>query len=582
MKKYLLFPFILIFVNVMLGQTNLKVTNPLAEQVMLGNFNPADYMASVVINDPAILVNAMQDEISTDSLQTYITRLSEFRNRNSGSDTLSTTEGIGAARNWIESKFQEFSVANEGRLQTGFLQFDEEICGITRHKDVIAVLPGMDATNHSIIIIEGHMDSRCAGLCDPDCDAEGVEDNASGTVLVMELARVMSQYSFNQTIVFMATTAEEQGLLGANAFAQWCENENVPVKAVINNDVVGGIICGETSSEPSCPGFNHVDSTQVRLFSFGGFNASSKGLSRFIKLEYQEELLPLVSVPMMLTIMSAEDRTGRGSDHIPFRERGYAAMRFCSANEHGNADVSDPDYHDRQHTSEDILGVDTDNDMVIDSFFVDFNYLARNATINGVAASLAAIGPKTPTAFVYQEGGDKEIYVEITDPEDYLHYRVGLRAQSNDFDTVFTLIGAKSGTFQHNSPGSFLPLSIASVDTNGIESLFTGEQLPGALGINDQTLEERMKAIELVQNKPNPFDEATTIGFYVNKKMSYQKAFIIIYDLNGMEIERIPSEVQKGMNEILYTHGYNKVGTFVYSLVIDGIVIDSKKMIFSN
>jgi hypothetical protein len=582
MKKYLLFPLLLVFVNVLLGQTNLKVTNPIAEQVMLGNFNPADFMASVVINDPATLVNAIHDEISTDSLQVYITRLSEFRNRNSGSDTLSTTEGIGAARNWIETKFQQFSAANEGRLQTGFFQYDEEICGMSRHKNTIAVLPGMDATDHSIIIIEGHMDSRCAGLCDIDCDAEGVEDNASGTVLVMELARVMSQYSFNQTIVFMATTAEEQGLLGANAFAQWCENENIPVKAVFNNDVVGGIICGETSSEPSCPGFNHVDSTQVRLFSFGGFNSRNKGLSRFIKLEYQEELLPLVSVPMMLTIMSAEDRTGRGSDHIPFRERGYAAMRFCSANEHGNADVSDPDYHDRQHTSEDILGVDTDNDMVIDSFFVDFNYLARNATINGVAASMAAIGPKTPIEFIYQEGGDKEIYVEITDPEDYLHYRIGLRALSNDFDTIYTLVGSKIGTFQHDSPGTFLPLSIASVDTNGIESLFTGEQLPDALGVNDPTLEERMKAIELVQNKPNPFDEATTIGFYVNKKVSYQKAFIIIYDLSGMEIERIPTQIQKGMNEVLYTHGYNKVGTFVYSLVIDGNVIDSKKMIFSN
>ena len=56
----------------------------------------------------------------------------------------------------------------------------------------------------------------------------------------------------------------------------------------------------------------------------------------------------------------------------------------------------------------------------------------------------------------------------------------------------------------------------------------------------------------------------------------------IIFDLNGMEIERIPTEIQKGMNEVLYTHGYNKVGTFVYSLVVDGLVVDSKKMIFSN
>jgi len=568
--------------NVLLSQTDFVISNATAEQVIRGDFNPTDFAASVVINDHADIVSGVHDEISSDSLKEYIIRLSEFGTRNTGADTLSNVTGMGAARNWVLSKFGEFSVSNENRLQPAFFQFDEEVCQMGRHKNVIAVLPGADVSNHSIIIIEGHMDSRCHEVCNVDCEAQGVEDNASGTALVMELARVMSKYTYNQTIVFMATTGEEQGLVGANAFAEWSEQENVNIKAVFNNDVIGGIICGETSSAPSCPGLNHVDSTQVRLFSFGGFNSLHKSLVRFTKLEYQEELLPLVEIPMQLTIMSAEDRTGRGGDHIPFRERNYKSMRFTSANEHGNADASDPDYHDRQHTSDDILGVDTDGDNIVDSFFVDFNYLARNATINGVAASMAAIGPKTPPSFEYQEGGDNEIWISIEDPEDYNHYRIGFRSVVNDFDTVFTLLGTKQGFFQHDSPGNFFPVSVASVDENGIESIFSGEILPDPLGIDDPTVEERMKSVELIQNRPNPFDESTIISFYVKEILDYDEAYVVIHDLEGKEIQRINTQIQQGVNELLYNHGYNKVGTFVYSLIIDGQIIDSKKMVFAN
>ena len=563
MKNLLPILVFLFFTNVLLAQTNFVISNPIAEQVIRGKFDPADYAASVIINDHEDIVSGLQNDISPDSLRVMITRMSEFGTRNTGADTLSATTGMGAARNWVLDKFNEYSAANENRLQTGFFQFDQDVCGMGRHKNVIAVLPGTDVTNHSIIVIEGHLDSRCDQVCDVDCEAQGVEDNASGTALVMELARVMSKNTYNQTIVFMATTGEEQGLVGANAFAEWSQQESIDIKAVFNNDVIGGIICGETSSAPSCPGLNHVDSTQVRFFSQGGFNSLNKSLARFTKLEYQEELLQFVSVPMQLTIMSAEDRTGRGGDHIPFRERGYKAMRFTSANEHGNADVSDPDYHDRQHTSEDILGEDTDGDNIIDSFFVDFNYLARNTAINGVAASLAAIGPKTPPSFEYQEGGDDEIWVSIEDPEDYLHYRIGFRSISNDFDTVFTLLGAKQGFFTHNSPGNFFPLSVASVDEHGVESIFSGEILPNPLSVDDPTVEERMKSVELIQNRPNPFDESTIISFYVKDYVDYDEAFLVIHDLEGKEIQRMNTTIKQGVNEVIYSHGYNKVGTFV-------------------
>jgi hypothetical protein len=82
---------------------------------------------------------------------------------------------------------------------------------------------------------------------------------------------------------------------------------------------------------------NDVDSVGVRLFSSGSFNSPSKQLARFAKLEYNEILKPTALTPMDVRIMSPEDRTGRGGDHIPFRQRGYPAIRFCPGNDHGDA-----------------------------------------------------------------------------------------------------------------------------------------------------------------------------------------------------------------------------------------------------
>ena len=384
MKKIAALVLFAAFVSTLRGQTNILCTNPLAEQVMLGNYDPAQYAADVVITDPAIISSGIASGVSPDSLKSYIIRLSQFGTRNTGSDTLSNTSGYGAARRWAVQHFQQFSAEHEDRLIVSYLQFDQDICGMGRHANVLAILPGTDTVNPGIILIEGHMDSRCAVLCDVNCTAEGVEDNASGTALVLELARVMSPYTFANTLVFCITTGEEQGLLGAEAMAQYIQNKGITLRAVLNNDVIGGVICGQTSSPPSCPGLNDVDSTSVRLFSALSFNSPHKQLARYIKLQYKENILPTAAVPMNVRIMAPEDRTGRGGDHIPFREKGFTAMRFTAANEHGDAS-NGPGYTDRQHTSSDVLGVDTDGDGSVDSFFVQFNYLARNAVINGNA-----------------------------------------------------------------------------------------------------------------------------------------------------------------------------------------------------
>ncbi|MFZ1676486.1 MAG: M28 family peptidase [Saprospiraceae bacterium] len=580
MKTYMLpslFTFLVCFS--IHAQTNIHFTNPVIYDILKGNYDPSVFLPPFPVDDPIIIRDNLIERVNPDSMKATLVALQQFFNRNTASDTLSESSGIGAARKWVLSQFERFSMKHFNRLVTGYLQFDQDVCGMMRHKNVVAVLPGQDISDPSSVIIEAHLDSRCKDNCDINCLAQGMEDNGSGVALVLELARIMSNYVFNHTIVFMTVTGEEQGLYGANAYSDYALAQSIPIKAVLNNDIVGGIICGATSSPPSCPGLNNIDSTQVRLFSYGGFNSPHKALSRFIKLEYQEMIKPIAKVPMQISIMSPEDRTDRGSDHIPFRENGFAAMRFCSANEHGNADVTNPDYHDRQHTSDDILGVDTDGDLVIDSFFVDFDYLARNTTINGTGAAMAALGPKSPSILSVGQDGNF-LYIEIADPQDYNHYVVGLRVFTNDFDTLYYITDSKTGVFELPDRRLNIFISAAAIDSRGIESLFSDEKLVRLTGTHDEQIETNK--IELLQNKPNPFDESTIISFLVNEPVTAHHAVIVITDVKGKTIKEIPTEIKAGMNEVLFEHGYNATGTYFYSLFVDEQLISTKKMVFAN
>jgi hypothetical protein len=577
MKKFILFFLAVITFSPerVFAQTNIISTNATAEQVMLGNYNPLSYLPSSIISHPDSISKWINNLVSADSLHAYLDEMRTFQNRNTGSDTLSSIKGIGAARKWAFKKFQQFSQVNQNRLLPSYLKFDMPICSINSHKNIFATLPGSDTSDKSIIIIEGHIDSRCAGLCDTACIAEGMEDNGSGTALVLELARVMSKFTFKNTIVFLLTIAEEQGLNGADAYAMYCQQKGIKIKAVLNNDVIGGVICGSTSSPPSCPGYGNIDSTHVRLFSYGGFSSFHKGLARFVKLQYKEMIKPLAKVTMTIHVMTPEDRTGRGGDHIPFRLKNYSAIRFTSANENGNANVASFSYNDRQHTSNDILGVDTDTDMIIDSFFVDFNYLARNTVINGNAAAMAAIGPRTPDFIMTSSGND--MIITITQQTQYQKFRVGLRTSTFDWDTVFTLVGGPSFTL--NMPSGNYIASVASVDQNNVESLFSKELM---ININNIEKFDVVSGIELLQNKPNPSDESTMITVKVNGPVNYKNAEIIISDLSSNVIKRYPIILNEGINEVMYEHGYHASGTFIYSLLIDGNILQSRKMVFTN
>ncbi|HWY99337.1 MAG TPA: M28 family peptidase [Bacteroidia bacterium] len=579
MKKFFLFLSLILSVN-LFSQTNIAFTDSTVAHILLGKYNPLTYYPSTILNQPDTIFKGINARISPDSLKSYIYKLAAFHNRNTISDTVSQTHGIGAARRWVYSKFQQYSYACQNRLLPAYLQFTFNIDSVKQHRNVVAILPGIDTTDKSIIIIEGHLDSRCANNFDTVSKAEGVEDNASGAALVMELARVMCKYSYNNTIVFMATTGEEQGLYGANAFAIYAKQKGIKIKAVLNNDVIGGIICGYTSSAPSCPGYGNLDSTQVRIFSLASFNSPHKGLARYTKLQYKENLLPTATVPMLISIMTPQDRTGRGGDHEPFNSYGFTAIRFTSANEDGDANVTDTAYKDRQHTSRDSIGTFKKNSTSLtpDSLFINFPYLTRNAVINGNAAGMLAIGPYQPDIKLTTPGPGSLI-IQITKQTQYKEYRIGLRSTTNDWDSVYTMTGKLIDTINGLSGGTYY-VSAMSDDTNNIESLPSTEYTAKVTGIGEVSAPPRN--IELLQNKPNPFDIATCISVQVNDNIEYKNAYILITDIKGAEIKRIPIKLNKGVDEVLFDHGYHPTGIYIYTLYIDGQVIESKRMVFAN
>lgn len=581
------------------AQTNPAPSSTVLANVLKGNYSPSDYKATVVITDPDVISAGLLSEISPDSLKATLFKLRSFQNRNMFSDTNSNTRGIGAARRWVLSKFREYSAAHDSRLQTGYLQFDynpskssvgcpSSATLITKHSDVIAVLPGSQTSNKSLIIVEGHMDSRNDSLCSLTTNAFGIGDNATGTALVMELARVMSKYTFKNTIVFSANTGEEQGLIGAKALANYLKGQNIPIKAVNNNDVSGGIFCGYTASGPGCPGYGAIDSTDIRLYSKGTFNSLYKQWARYVKLEYKEQLRDMVTVPMNIQIMQNEDRTNRGGDHEAFSALSYTAIRFTQAYEDGDCSGGSS-YKDRQHSIRDSLGMDKDGDGVEDSLYVDVNYLARNALINGNSMAMVALGPDTITVRPDIITANR-FRVEFT-PAGAPAYRVAVRSVTNDWDSVYTITGKSVDTIQvpYGTNTTFY-LSAASVDAKSTESQFSTEyQLSTTLVplylVPDSTrlpaADPDYYGIELMPNKPNPFDESTLITIQSGTDLFADRTWLNISAIDGRLISRVKVPLKKGLNEVLFNHGFlMPPGVYICSLFIDGLPVQSTKMVF--
>lgn len=331
-------------------------------------------------------------DISPQRIEATIRKLAGFHTRHTMSETESDTVGIGAARRWIKREFERCNTANGGRLQVAF---DSHITPISRRisrpteiVNVVATLPGTQpGAAERIYVVSGHYDSRNTDVMDEKGFAPGANDDASGTAAVMEMACVMSRYKFDATIVFMTVAAEEQGLLGAAHWAEQAKQQNLNIAGMFTNDIIGS----------SRDEHGKVDDKQVRLFAegipvendmsdavkalilTGGENDTiSRQLARHVK-EQGERYVKGFKV----NVVQRRDRYLRGGDHMPFLERGYAALRFTEPNEDFN----------HQHQN-----VRTENGVVIGDMpeYDDFAYIAKVARVNAAALATLASAPAAP------------------------------------------------------------------------------------------------------------------------------------------------------------------------------------------
>src|SRR6187401_1444915 len=189
--------------------------------------------AQISQKDPMIV--KMVNEVSKDSLQSYVKTMVSFGTRNTLSTQTDPNRGIGAARNWVLSRFNEFSKQSGGRLtaiiDTTTLQKGRRVDTTLLLGNVMATLKGTDANDKRIFIISGHLDNMRSNVMDRTGDAPGANDDASGVAALIECARIMSKHPFPATVIFVAVSGEEQGLLGSTFMAEKAKKENWNIEA---------------------------------------------------------------------------------------------------------------------------------------------------------------------------------------------------------------------------------------------------------------------------------------------------------------------------------------------------------------
>ncbi|HYG12359.1 MAG TPA: M28 family metallopeptidase [Pyrinomonadaceae bacterium] len=334
-------------------------------------------------------------EINPRNIERTVRRLVSFGTRNTLSAQDNPARGIGAARDWLKSEFDRIARSAGGRLTVELQSYTQEANPPPRGRipqptvitNVVATLRGAQPSSAArMYVVSGHYDSMCTSPVNATCDAPGANDDASGVAAVVEMARVMSRREFDATIVFMAVAGEEQGLLGATYYAEQAKQKSLNIEAMFTNDIVGNTLGGNGVRDRNSlrvfsegvPSNETPEEANVRRGTGGENDSASRQLARFIK-ETSAIYLPRFNVRMIYR----RDRYLRGGDHIPFLERGFAAVRFTEPNEE----------YKHQHQN-----VRTENGVVYGDLpeFVDYGYIAQVARVNAAALATLARAPARP------------------------------------------------------------------------------------------------------------------------------------------------------------------------------------------
>jgi hypothetical protein len=332
------------------------------------------------------------EKVSADRLQADITALAGFGTRHTLSDTVSTTRGIGAARRWIKSEFEKIS-EDCGDCLKVFFQKDlvkegdnSRIIKDVWVVNVAAVQKGTKYPNR-YIIMSGDIDSRVSDPTDFTSDSPGANDNASGMAGTIEAARVLSKYKFENSIIYLGLSGEEQGLYGGKGFAAYAKRQGWEIVGVLNNDMIGNItgVDGVVNnrdfrifSEP-VPPTETERQRNLRRFYGGEVDGISRQLARYVyttTTTYMPEMNPMMIYRL--------DRFGRGGHHRPFNDAGFAGIRIMEAHENYTQQHQDIRFEN---------GIEYGDKLK----FVNFDYAKKLTAVNAISMACLAWAPPSPS-----------------------------------------------------------------------------------------------------------------------------------------------------------------------------------------
>ena len=392
-----------------------------------------------------------------------MTALVGFGTRHTLSSATDPNRGIGAARTWMAKQLEAIgrgcggciTVERIERRFTGPRAPDGVLV-----QDVLGIQKGR-APNR-VVIVGGHIDSRVTDVMDANSDAPGANDDASGVALVLETARLLSKRQFDATIVYVAFSAEEQGLWGAELLADTVQQRGWQVSAMLNNDIVGNSI-GQGGVK---------DAGRVRVFSEGirasedlpqqmrrrGDGGEDDGPSRALA-KVIDGIATRIPGGLDVVIDRRPDRFGRGGDHEPFLKRGYPAVRFSVGAENWDAQ------HQDLRTEKGVIYGDTLDRM-------DFAYLAKVTAINAATIARLAAAPAAPATVTLSGDLSRDTQVRWTPVPGAAGYRIRWRANdAQDWTQARDATGDSATLRQVPVDDTFIAVSALAAD--GSESLPT-------------------------------------------------------------------------------------------------------------
>lgn len=328
---------------------------------------------------------------SSSRVMADIEMLVNFGTRHTASDTSSETRGIGAARRWIFAEFERISKDCNGCLE--IITVGENVSGERRVPDPVDIVSVLAIQRGSLdpdrmVLMSGDIDSRVSDVMNASSDSPGANDNASGIAGVLEAARVLSQHSFDGSIVYAALAGEEQGLIGGRIVAAYAQKQGWRIKAVLNNDMISNIsgidgVIDNTVARVFSEGTRAVETEEearARRFTGGEVDSPSRNLARYIDM-MADQYMTNLDVEMVYRL----DRFGRGGHHRPFNAVGIPGVRIMETHEHYDRQHQDLRVEDGREYGDTLDGVNSD-------------YAAKLTALNAISMAGIADAPPFPAA----------------------------------------------------------------------------------------------------------------------------------------------------------------------------------------